>query len=251
MSLSQTLVKAVNDAIHTFITLIADQYNLDENELISLWDENEVVSKSVKNKSKSLQQSDENVDDVDHSLLAKCSKNELVALCKAKNMKCTGTKAVLIGYLTGTEVDADKSTEEKKNKSAGKTTTVVKKLLASAPNIPPIRRNGFGNYEHPETTFIFNTKNKMVIGKQNEDGTISDLTAEDINLCNKFKFSFQLPENLDKKSSLANVQVEDLDELEFSDEEDIELEEELLEDDFEDDDLEDDDEFEEEYEDDE
>ena len=46
-----------------------------------------------------------------------------------------------------------------------------------------IRRNQFGNHAHPETGLIFDIKTKKVIGKQNDDGSIEELTAKDIAFC--------------------------------------------------------------------
>ena len=46
---------------------------------------------------------------------------------------------------------------------------------------------------------VFSKLDKNVIGKQNEDGTIIELTKNDIELCNKFKFKYILPENLNEK----------------------------------------------------
>ena len=42
----------------------------------------------------------------------------------------------------------------------------------------------------------FSKLDKKVIGKQNEDGTIRELNKNDIEICNKFKFKYIIPENL-------------------------------------------------------
>ncbi len=125
---------------------------------------------------------------------------------------------------------------------------VIKKLVANIPVIS-IHKNQFGNFEHAETGFILN-KSHRVIGKQNPNGSIDELSSEDIDMCNKYKFLFVLPNNLDKKLTLDNVHVEELEDEEkqsnkLPDDEaeievdDIEIEEEI--------EL-NDDEFEEEYE---
>ena len=58
---------------------------------------------------------------------------------------------------------------------------------------------------------IFNKHTKKVIGKQHSDGQIVELSHSDIDLCNKYKFSYNLPENLNKKSTLDDIQIDDLD----------------------------------------
>ena len=118
-------------------------------------------------------------------------------------------------------------------------------------NIPTIaiRKNQFGNHEDPNTSFVFDRKTKKVIGKQNDDGTIQDLSKEDINICNKNKYEYILPFNLDKQSKLDDEKVEELDDDEELDEDNV-LEEELFEEVDDEDELEDeleDEEYEEEY----
>ena len=93
---------------------------------------------------------------------------------------------------------------------------------------------------HEETSLVFNNKTQKVYGKQNPDGTVSDLTPEDINLCNKYKFSYYIPDNLDKKSNMKDVELKELDdedeleeevEEEYDEYEEEEEEEEIYEDD--------------------
>jgi len=60
------------------------------------------------------------------------------------------------------------------------------------------------NFEHKETSFVFNEKTKKVVGKQNPDGTITPLTVEDINMCNKFKFEYQIPFNLQEQDKFTS-----------------------------------------------
>ena len=105
-----------------------------------------------------------------------------------------------------------------------------------------IRRNKFNNYEHPETSLIFDNETKLVIGKQKDDGTIDQLTEDDIDQCNAFKFKFKIPSDLDQKLNLGDVKVDELsddDEEELVDEEDeLVEEEELVEEDLDEDEFE-------------
>jgi len=50
-----------------------------------------------------------------------------------------------------------------------------------------IYQNKFGNFEHGISKLIFNN-DKLVHGRQLEDGKIADLTIEDVKLCYKYKF---------------------------------------------------------------
>ena len=127
------------------------------------------------------------------------------------------------------------------SKNSQKEETPVVKKLSSAIPIVSIRRNRYGNHEHSETTLVFDTKTKKAIGKQNSDGTIEELTEEDIDICNQWKFIYDIPVNLDKKTNLTDVKIDELedDDVVESDEE-VTLEEELID--------EDEEEYEEEYE---
>jgi hypothetical protein len=218
MSISQSVTNAVRNVVQLYITQIADKYNLDQKDLLDMWD-----CEDVKITPKKVFKPTNTDSSLDHSELKKLNKAELVELCKARGVKCTGTKPVLVGYLTCSDPEiTSKKTPAGKAKPIPSTPAVLK-LMPKASDVP-IRRNQFGNFEHPETSFIFNNKTSKVIGKQNDDGTVDDLTTEDINICNKYKFSFEIPENLDKKSGLNDVHVEELDEEESEEETEEELE---------------------------
>lgn len=247
MSLSQTLTKTIDEVIQTFITRVSNKYNLDNDDLKSLWEGDVVKPKKVV----TTLVDDSPPGEIDHEVLLKCNKAELVALCKAHGHKCSGTKSILMNRLLGKEEASTPKSKPKSKKTkvdqqaAVKATPVAKKLTAKIPNIL-IRRNQHNKYEHPETGLIFDNDSKIVIGKQNDDGSVDPLTEEDIDQCNAFKFKFKIPIDLDSKSTLVDVKVDELDvdeeeldvdeeELEIDDDE-LELEEELVEEDLLDDD---------------
>ena len=219
MSLSISLTESIDKVIETFVERVSKQYNLNKEELHSLW--------SGKTSNTSITQKDQNSTnsskmDVNQDNLLKYNKQELIALCKSQGKKCSGTKVMLINRLLGKEDEEEKKSPISKKSTSKKQpekTPVVKKLSANIPNIL-IRRNQFNNYEHPESGLVFNSKEKIVIGKQNDNGSIDDLTEEDIDKCNAFKFKYKIPINLDHKSTLENVKVDELSEEE---EEDTEL----------------------------
>jgi hypothetical protein len=227
MSLNGVLQEAIDKVIQNFILKVSTTYNLDNNELNDIWTGGG-NSKSNTNKETTSPKELEPINP--HSLL-KCNKAELSALCKQHGYKCSGTKTDLISRLLGK--DDEKKTDDKKSKSTSKksppkeATPLEKKLVANIPNIL-IKRNKYNNYEHPETGLVFNNETKIVIGKQNKNGSVDHLTEEDIDQCNAFKFKFQIPSNLDRKSKLVDVKVEELDEEEEEDEELEVVEEEEL-----------------------
>lgn len=215
MSLSQNILNNVDTIVRSYISNISKKYNINESELVNLW----YGGSATEIKSSSNEESNE---------LSKLTKNEIIEMCKTKNIKVSGTKNELISRLL-----------ECNNKTTTSQISITKKLIEKIPKIE-IKKNAHGNYEHLETTFVINNKTQKVYGKQNKDGSISNLTTEDINLCNKYKFSYELPTNLEKKINILDVKVDDLDDdddIEYEEdiEEEVEEEEEEIDDDFYDD----------------
>ena len=245
-SLSESLNKCIDASIKNYIKKVSEKYSLNEIELYELWSENKNTS-SVKSRSKSDKKelASVDLDDTTPERILKCTKNELQALCRTRGLKVTGTKEQLVERLLGKEVreekkekkekktSKEKETVKKSSKESKKTTskqvsqTSLLKKLNSEVQTLAIRRNAFGNLEHPETHFVFDKETKKVFGKQLEDGKISDLTAEDIEECKKFKFNYNIPVNLNKKEGLDKVKVQEVEE---EVEEEVETEEDVVED---------------------
>jgi len=244
MSLQDTLKQDINKFVNIFIDAIVTQHNLNKDDLISIWDNTSGssgianISKSVCKKAVVAKDSNENINGAanGNAELAKLSKIELVELCKSKGLKVTGNKTELISYIVnGEKKPAAKVASESKNKVS------MKEMIKTAPAIAALaeigksnkvklQRNKYGRLEHSETGFIF--KNEKVIGKQNPNGEMDDLTSDDIELCHmrNYEYESNVLNNLDKKSTLDNVQVDELDESEKSESiesEDIELDEDI------------------------
>jgi len=200
----QALEQDINKIVSTFVENISDKYNLDKDELFSLFGDLKISSKPVKAKP-TLDSVD--MDDLSFERLSSCSKAELSALCKHHGHFCTGKKELLIDRLMGKSDSKPEKKEKKEGKASAKakirateSISVIKKLTSDVPVIP-IRRNAYGNLEHPETRLVFDRKSEKAVGTQADDGTVTDLTDEDIQNCKKFKFQYNLPKNLDKGST--------------------------------------------------
>ena len=247
MSLNQTVTKAVNEVINKFIKNIATKYDLDPNELLAEWEDNS-TSKVIKQPINKQSDIPSGNDDIDQNTLTQYKKTELQDLCRKRSLKCTGTKEQLISFLLGKDVTLSEKPITKKAETKIVSAPVVKKLTSSIPTVA-IRRNQFGNHEHPDTSLVFDKNSKKAIGKQNEDGTIEDLTEDDIDMCNQWKFSYIIPDNLDKKTKLTDVKVEELEDDEIlesdEEEEEVPVEDEIAEDEL----IDEEEDFEDEYED--
>ena len=196
MSYSEDVNNAVNSVVQKYIENVAKRYNLDKKDLYNIWSGGIDSGIIVKQ---------EEPEDDDFARFMKCSVKELKDLCKKSDKKYSGSKSLLVGRLL-----------EKEVKSIPKPENIVKQIQKKVPIIQ-LRRNKYGNFEHPETNFVFVLKKgdeKEVIGKQiyDEQGTVADLIAEDFELCKKFKFRYILPDNLDKNdNNLDDVSVDELD----------------------------------------
>ncbi len=79
-----------------------------------------------------------------------------------------------------------------------------------------VRRNKFGNWEHQGSGILIDRDTRKAYGKQEQDGSVSPLTDEDIELCKTIGFKYILPDNIKSKN-------EDNDEEEMEEDEDEDL----------------------------
>lgn len=139
-----------------------------------------------------------------NTLVRKNSKNELVRLCKERNLSCSGTKhdmAVrLIGGLQEKKQDLEKH---------------IHKIT--------IQRNQYGQWEFEG--LVFDNKTKNVVGCLSENGLVRPLQRQDIEKCKQYKFRFLLPNILDERPDTVREAVISDDDDEDEDEEEV-LEEE-------------------------
>ena len=217
--MNQHLEEKINDmvdsTINNYCKEIAKQFNLNSQELLNIWYGNSCPEVNKPKEDKSLF-------NPTPEQLVTYNKAQLVALCKDRNLKCSGKKSDLINRLAGNGEQKPVAKKKPKKKDSEQS-QVIKKLNEEREPIQIIR-NEFGKYEHLDTKLVFDRESQLVIGVQKADGTIGPLTESDIENCDKFKFNYRLPENLNIGSSLKNIRVEEIDTEE--DEEDIELDEE-------------------------
>ena len=186
MSFNKIVQNSMDKAITEFVHKIASRYNINSSEILSEWYGKDIEPTSFSNKQETEGYTRSNSTSREEEL-SKMKKPEIQALCKEKGLKCTGTKKELIDILLSNNIGKSK-------KTINKEPTPIETKIANQISTVAIRRNQFGNHEHPETGLIFDKKTKKVIGKQNDDGSIEDLTVASIDLCNKHKFDFIHPE---------------------------------------------------------
>lgn len=238
MSLSQDINNYIDATVQKYIKLISTKHNLNYDELLREWttrptsSPTQIVSQTQAQTrpktppKKVVTGVVESKSDTTESLI-NLTKQELQERCKKAGVRSSGTKNDLIKYLTEnksqTKINSISTKpppfvqqiqqEEKRMEEQKKAVVnpIVKKISATIPLIN-IRRNKFNNFEDINTGFVFDNLSKKVIGKQSANGTVLELTKEDINICNKYKFQFVLPSNLDKNTKVEDVKVEELEE---------------------------------------
>ena len=223
--LEKNISEMLDEHISSFLKKISMKYSIDYDELKNIWDSSE-----------------NNNDNSSEKVLENYGiwrRDMLVTECKKKNLKYSGTKEVLINRLLGKpDIPSKKSTSvekksvkaivnfgnidkiapvskkkkmieiEKKNISIEENAPILKKLLNNRPQLV-IKRNKYNNLEHEETGFIFTVKDngdKEVIAKQNNDGSISNLTEKDIQMCKKWNFIWDITRvDIDGKDDDDNI----------------------------------------------
>lgn len=123
---------------------------------------------------------------------------ELKLLCKSKGLTQKGTKSELISKLTSPV--PIKTTVKVANPIKTNQSHIIESIKKASQHMI-IKKNIFGNHEHEETHFVFNS-DRIVIGKQMTDGSVVPLVKDDLELCNKFMFTYKLPTNLDNVKSV-------------------------------------------------
>lgn len=210
MSFKDAILESVEQCVKKFIKEVANKKGIDESELTAIWAGNSEVTTTT------------NSSTTEYS---KMKVAELKVICKKHGLKMTGTKDNLIKAIE--EFEAQKSNPVEKSPQIDKN-KVIEKLNQMAPTIV-CRRNQFGNYEHPPSKLVLDRNTKKVIGKQCEDGSLEELDSDDIEKCKLYKFEYDLPENLDKKTNINDIKIDELEEDdEIIEESDEELNEEEL-----------------------
>lgn len=246
--------------IEKFISKVSVDMDIPIGELLDIYKgistkESSSKGDSKKSSSSSSSKLDDVCCDVTIEAVLKATCPELKSMCKMKGLKCSGNKADLIqrlrDCLNGDTKESDKprnsgvsttsKTSKKKSSKNDSKTKVYSEVIEPKINFISIRKNGFGNLEHPPTGLIYSEASKEIIGKQEEDGRISELTDDDIENCKKYKLQFKIPFNLDNET-MDSVKLADIEDDEDEDIDNLIKVKEDIDDDEEDEDISDEDE---------
>lgn len=152
--------------IDEFFKHVSETYKIPKTELKKL-----ISTKKKKMVSKSVTVTDP------MKKLQTLTKADLIKLCQEKNINAYGTKFEMAQRI----VSSDKK-------------GIIQEIKHHIPMIY-IRKDEMGDYVHEDTRLIFDSKEKKVVARKSFDGNILPLSYEDVQLCLKYKFKYDLPEN--------------------------------------------------------
>lgn len=215
-NLSKNLCNVVSQAVSDYNKALSEKYNIPINELQEVWNNN--VGGELKKKPKSKEKS-ETKEEEKSSL---CS----YVFTKGDKEGKSCTSKVSTGSTTCKKHSEQK---EKPTKSKKETTKKTEKsetsesssTLKSKQKKLVIKRNKDGLFEHQPTGFVIDEKSKEVYGKY-VNGSVIELTVEDLELCKKYDLNARIPKNL--KNDKSNEDEEEEEECEDEDEEEEEEE---------------------------
>jgi len=124
--------------------------------------------------------------------------------------------------------------DKKKEKNVNKKTETIKNITKLMRNKPTLEicKNKFNNYETPNK-LLYDIENKEIYGFQNADGTLRDLTKNEIEWCKEHNLRFKYPFNLSlEKTNLPDSELQEDTCNDFEEDDDLyEDEDEYVEDD--------------------
>lgn len=195
---------SLESVIESYINSVSSKYNIPKKELMNLWNGSDSAPDPIMPAQTSLVHvpvstassaapAPAPVAPTASPNLDSLKKPELVEMCKKKGLKHTGNKKTLIERLRNPSSSSPASTASSKKGTKKKATNILDALRKQKSTIE-ITRNEFGEHMHSESRLIF--REGVVVGRQDLNGKIHSLTKDDINTCNKYKFSYKEPENL-------------------------------------------------------
>ena len=184
----EKLEGSVDNLIKGFISDVSSKFNISKDDLNNMWDkkEDKVVNKEEGCGNKGGEEDIEKYN--------KMKKSDLVNICNELKISKSGKKGDLINRII---------------KKQNRKDNIIDKLNLSLNSIV-IKKNEYNNYVHIPTSFVFNRDTKCVIGKEVEEGQIVQLNKNDINICNKYKFKYNIPDDLNNDGNESEDDIDDI-----------------------------------------
>ena len=240
-SLTTAINTSISQAINELADRMASHFSIEKSEILSLWNEHAESSVNVSETAASTPAPKKPAAPRKKAAASVDEKKCEHVFVKGKNPGSLCGRKVCDESTTGKYcknhlVNETKSEETTKKPAAPKKvsaskkeakeveTPVVKQLQEEVP-VYKVKLNKWRNYEHQGTGLLFDRKTSEVYGRQQADGSVAGLTADDILTCKKLGVSFRMPENIVSNNDEEKQEEEEV-ELEEEEEEEVEEEEE-------------------------
>lgn len=229
-------VQSINEEFQSKLQKIATRFSLDLEELKTCCEKTAEVVSTTKSKSvsKKLEKVPATLEKTEPEIECKVCQHVMGGSSKNKGQKCGGKvgSESKSGLYCKTHLKNENSSstvveKEKKPKVEKEPVVAEKKKLKIDPNQPlinnntdikklieertsnlSVKKNSFGNYEHSASRLVLDAVTKAVYGKQNDDGTVSELTTNDINLAKTVGFkNIKIPDNLTTTRTTTTINI--------------------------------------------
>src|SRR5579872_5626585 len=217
-ALKTNIVECFKTAMLNFAKLISDKHSIELDEVLSVWNEsNEEMFQLTKQETKKASKSKSKAKDgeICQATVVKTGKP-----CTLKVSAESTTGKYCGRHLKNeSEDDGEKKSKTTKTKAKAKTKSKAKSKAKSKvkeddnendgdnedneeeeekePKLV-VKKDSFGRYIDNETGFVFNTE-KQVIGKGLDDGTVEDLSNDDLKFCKRYNLLVKQKDKNDKK----------------------------------------------------
>lgn len=133
-----------------------------------------------------------------NSYIRKYSKNELMDMCKTHGLDRGGKKHDLALRLVSWERKVPQESLFSDSREGSQ-------KIALVPPVVRIEKDENGHMIHWDTGLIFHEESRRVIGVRESNGVVRDLQVDDIDLCKKYKFPFEMPLRLNDQITIYEM----------------------------------------------
>jgi hypothetical protein len=205
-SLLKNLSQTVSQTVDDFSQKVADKFKVDKNEVLALWNSEVSEELKVKKTEKTEKKKASTPRKTSNADAPQCAYK--FGKGKNKGQNCPSKVVDGMEYCkkhapkTGKTEKAPakaKKTEMKQTTIVSKVdeaTDVIKSLNSKVTTTKNLCKNKYNRFEDLESHLLFSQETREVYGKQLEDGTVSELSLQDIELCKKQGYGFVPPSTI-------------------------------------------------------
>lgn len=204
--LSKQLFTIVSTAVDNFIDKLSEEFELDKEKVMSVWNESAgdelkvvPVKKAASGRGRKKAEDEDPSKKCQHELKkghnpgslcgGKISPDSVSGKYCRKHLNQESKTSTSSAQTKTPKTKAAKKVEDKPDAAS------AAKPFSESPAVK-LKINKWKRYQDETSGYLFDRKTDEVYGKESGDGAIVDLTAEDISQCKILGFKYRLPERL-------------------------------------------------------